>query len=169
MIQRVQSIYLILSAISCGLMTLVPFAAITTKGKVLFEGVVAEGDLYTLDVFGVHYLLNEHQVELMGLWYIAAMVACACTISIIAIFLFKNRSLQITICKLNLLVYLGVILAISLSADTALSYVIDLGMEGEVEYQLGAAFPIVSAILVFLATRAIKKDDELVRSADRIR
>jgi hypothetical protein len=43
------------------------------------------------------------------------------------------------------------------------------GKTGEVRYKLGAILPIVSVILVFLATRAIKKDEDLVRSADRIR
>jgi len=134
-----------------------------------FASIVTRGDAYSLDLMGVHYNLHDHQVELMGFWYLAALVATACTISIVAILLYKNRKLQMTICKLNLLAYLGVIFTVFFSADNALEYIMSLGLDGEVQYQLGTAFPIISVILVFLASRAIKKDEDLVRSADRIR
>jgi hypothetical protein len=39
----------------------------------------------------------------------------------------------------------------------------------EVSYKEGAYLPLIQIILVFLAQRSIKKDEELVRSADRLR
>ncbi|MBL4657727.1 MAG: DUF4293 domain-containing protein [Flavobacteriales bacterium] len=158
MIQRIQTIYLVLAALLTSLMALFPFAAIVTRG-----------DLYSLNLWGVHYHLHQHEVELMGFWYLAVMVAVACLLSVVIIFLYKKRSLQMTLGKLNLLIYLGVILTVFMSAENALEYIQNLGLEGEIEYQLGTAFPILSVILTFLAGRAIKKDDDLVKSADRIR
>jgi hypothetical protein len=126
-------------------------------------------DRYILDLFGIHFNLNEKQVELIGFWYLAVVVLTSCVLSITTIFLYKNRKFQLTLCKLNLLLYLGVILTVFYSANKALTSIIDLGMEAELHYKVGVVLPIVSVILVLLASRAIKKDDELVRSADRIR
>ena len=134
-----------------------------------FAMVVTRGDSYLLDLLGVHYHLHDHQVELMGFWILYVIVALACTTSITTIFLYKNRKLQITLCKLNLLFYLCVIFTVFYSGENALNYIINLGLEGELNYKLGSILPIVSTILIFLGSRAIKKDEELVRSADRIR
>ena len=38
-----------------------------------------------------------------------------------------------------------------------------------VTYKLPLVFPLISAVLTFLAYRGIKKDDELVKSYDRLR
>jgi len=42
-------------------------------------------------------------------------------------------------------------------------------INGETFYLYPLAFPVVAAILTFLAFRGVKKDEELVRSYDRIR
>ncbi|MBL4577023.1 MAG: DUF4293 domain-containing protein [Flavobacteriales bacterium] len=158
MIQRVQSIYLFLAALMSGLTLVFPFAAVATRG-----------DTYILDLWGVHLYVVGHQVALMEFWTLALTIGLACATSLVTIFLFKKRKLQITICKLNLLLYLGAIFTIFYSGDNALDYIQNLGLKGELSYKLGAILPILSVILVFLASRAIKKDEDLVRSADRIR
>jgi len=134
-----------------------------------FAIVAVGSDRYILDLFGIHYNLHEKQVELIGFWYLAAVVLISCVLSIGIIFLYKKRKLQLTLCRLNLLLYLSVIFTVFYSSDKALTSIIKLGMEAELHYKAGAILPIVSVILVFLASRAIKKDEDLVRSADRIR
>lgn len=42
-------------------------------------------------------------------------------------------------------------------------------LEGNVSYNVLIVFPVVSAILVYLALRAIAKDEALVRSLNRLR
>ena len=159
MIQRIQSIYLLLAAVTTALMALFSFAIVEVGT-----------DRYILDLFGIHYNLNEKQVELIGFWYLAVVVLTSCVLSIATVFIYKNRKLQLTLCKFNLLLYLGVIITVFYSGEKVLEFLeINLGLEGELHYKLGAILPIVSVILVLLASRAIKKDDELVRSADRIR
>jgi hypothetical protein len=37
------------------------------------------------------------------------------------------------------------------------------------QYTIGAFLPLASVILLFLSNRSIKKDEELVKSADRLR
>ncbi len=43
------------------------------------------------------------------------------------------------------------------------------GLDQKVIFKIGSYLPWVQFVFVFLAHRAIKKDDELVRSADRLR
>jgi hypothetical protein len=38
-----------------------------------------------------------------------------------------------------------------------------------ISYQIGSFLPIISAVFAYLAAHFIKKDEQLVRSADRIR
>lgn len=41
--------------------------------------------------------------------------------------------------------------------------------EVEIGYGIAVIFPVLSIVLVWLAKKGIKKDDDLVRSADRLR
>jgi len=84
-------------------------------------------------------------------------------LSIIIIFLFKNRVLQYKLS--NLLVVLNIFLV---GLFFLLSYIKE-GQTGTVSYQFGSFLPLISAVFAFLAAHFIKKDEQLVRSADRIR
>ncbi len=83
-------------------------------------------------------------------------------LSIVVIFLFKNRVLQFRLS--NFIVLLSIVhtsLFFMLSFDVAFSVVH--------EYSFGAFLPIISAIFAYLAAYFIKKDEQMVRNADRIR
>jgi hypothetical protein len=82
----------------------------------------------------------------------------------IAIFLYKNRKLQMLITSIamvcsffccNFIVITSY--RIMPSADTSLSFT------------LYALFPVIALILFYMAYKAINKDDKLVKSIDRIR
>ena len=42
-------------------------------------------------------------------------------------------------------------------------------INANIHYTIFSVMPVISIILIYLAYRAIKRDEELVRSADRIR
>lgn len=80
-----------------------------------------------------------------------------------AIFLFKNRQLQTVLNRLNIIlnfILLGVFVyrSLTVSGDEALS-----------EKGIGMLIPIFSIVLLVLANKAIRKDELLVKSADRLR
>ncbi|MFD2726668.1 DUF4293 domain-containing protein [Hyunsoonleella rubra] len=84
-------------------------------------------------------------------------------LSLITIFLFKNRKLQFVLGRLNIILnffLLGffVYLSLNLSGETEVS-----------EKGIGMFLPIVSIVLLALANKAIKKDEDLVKSVDRLR
>lgn len=143
MIQRIQSIFLLLAAAALlGLFGL-PFAS--TAEPVTASALFADQTYNILD-----------HTALTALFIIAAVVC------LLSIFLFNNRKLQMRLSLLGIFGALaGLIVAgILYSQDTA-GQTAQLG--------LGFGLPVVSVILTLLAYRSIKKDDKLVKSMDRLR
>ncbi len=86
-------------------------------------------------------------------------------IACINIFLYRRRMVQIRLCMLNsllLLAFQGYIIyyIATYNAETAAS--------GGV-FSLTAAFPLIAAILTFMALRYIARDEAMVKAMDRLR
>ena len=84
-------------------------------------------------------------------------------LSIVTIFLFNNRKLQFVLGRLNILTnlfLLGVLvyLSLTLSGEAAVS-----------EKGIGMFLPIIIIVLLVIANKAIKRDEDLVKSVDRLR
>jgi len=81
-------------------------------------------------------------------------------LSLIAIFLFKNRKLQMSLSYVAILagfVLMGTVAYLQVSTDSVGTY------------SVGMAMPLAGILFSLLATVFIKKDDKLVRSMDRLR
>ena len=146
MIQRIQSIFLLLSSIVMGVLFGVPFA---TSDK-------ADTALFTDKVYDVY----DHPALMV-------LVGLAAAIAFINIFLFKKRSLQIR------LDFIYITLAVVLLA-LIVFLVFGSGLEsaqqiGINENYIGLAMPIVGIIFAVLANRFINKDQKVVKSMDRLR
>jgi len=90
-------------------------------------------------------------------FYMAAVLA------VLAIVLFKNRKNQFVVNRLNMILNLFLLgffvyRSLNLSGETAVS-----------EKGIGMLIPVFSIVLLVLANRAIKKDEDLVKSVDRLR
>ncbi len=144
MIQRIQSIYLLVAGIISGGLTFL-FSLWSNSQT---------NTIYILDLFSGNSILEK---SIPVLFFISALV------SIVTIFLFKNRQLQFVLNRLNILINLflfGVLIYLSqtLSGEASVS-----------EKGIGMFFPIIVVLLLVLANRAIKKDEDLVKSVDRLR
>ncbi len=144
MIQRVQSIYLCIAAILAG----------CAAFSVSLWTTVADSTVYAQD-------LIHHPSVLLKTIFFAFLISAG--LSLVAIFLFKKRQLQFVLGHVNLLVnlyLLGVLIYVSqtLPGEAAVS-----------EKGIGLFFPIVVVLLLVIANKAIKKDEELVKSVDRLR
>ena len=89
------------------------------------------------------------------------------------IFSFKNRKKQIKLAAFNFLLICTFIVLMFYSFDNAKSF-LDLslnnqGAELSTTYGIGMILPLLSLVFNFLAIKGIRKDEELVKSADRIR
>lgn len=144
MIQRLQSIFLLLSSLFFGSQFFTAFASTTKEVQGIFSDLI--------------YNIYDNPI-LLGL------VAIGAAISLAAIFLYKNRSLQLKMTHLSLV--LAVLFPVaagilySLQASESTSLVPNLS--------IGAFTPLGSIICGALAGRYIKKDEKLVSSMDRLR
>lgn len=83
--------------------------------------------------------------------------------------MFKRRQLQIKLCQLNLVIQLAMIAVFFFMVEAAVSEIQTMGEEIFVEYAGGSIVILVPIVFVYLALRAIKKDEALIRSANRLR
>jgi hypothetical protein len=144
MIQRIQSVYLLIAAIISGGLIFM-FDLWKTTSKVSF---------YAIDALNSDAML----VKLIPILFIVSAV-----ISLGTIFQFKNRKLQFVLGRINILtnlILLGLLLYQSqnLSGEALVS-----------EKGIGLVFPIIVVLLLVMANKAIKKDEDLVKSVDRLR
>ncbi len=156
MLQRIQSIYLFLVFVFAILFVMLPLALFPaeapdipfrlSKYNVFFDA---------LGIVSIRWLA----LLLLGLFALAVLL------TVYASFQYKNRLLQIRLGKYNMLVHAAMILVAFFLTDNLRNQVHDAGFS----YGAGVFFPVISLIFILLANRAIKKDEELVRSADRIR
>lgn len=100
----------------------------------------------------------------LGLSAAAGIVAIMIILSLITIFLFKKRELQVKLC------YLLVILDVVLICMIAFCPFVNINETTSINDNVFAyVILIVSSLSAYLAAFFIKKDIELLKSADRIR
>ena len=136
MLQRIQTIYLFIAALLSGVL-----------------------------IFFVSLWSNEagEPVVVQDVLLAFAMFLGSAALSLITIFLFKNRKLQFVLGRINILLnffLLGVFVYWSLTVP------------GEMQISekgIGMFIPVLSIVFLVLANKAIKKDEDLVKSVDRFR
>ncbi len=155
MIQRIQTVYLFLVFLFALLFIVFP------KGIIDIDGVV-----YTVKSWSIVSSDGAEKLEYSSILGIISMILpfFIMILSIYTSLLFKNRLLQIKLGKVN--IFLHVILVVS-----TFFYLDQLKntFSGEFSYGVGVVFPLISMVFILLAGRAIRRDEELVRSADRLR
>lgn len=152
MIQRIQSLYLLVAA---ALMSLTLFMPIATF--------VVDGNTYELSAFA----LSCGEVSESTLW-MGVMLVMATLLPLVVIFLFKRRTLQVRLCAVEIVLLLGSLVMIGLYYWLTSRLFENFVVEHR-QFGWGAPMPLVSLVLTALASRAIFKDEVLVRSLDRIR
>jgi hypothetical protein len=138
MIQRIQTVYLILAFVVTGvLLFFIPLWTLNTGKPFYFM----QEQLYTI---------------LLGL---------STMLSIVSIISYNKRQNQFVMNRLNIilnLILLGLFVyrSLNLSGET---------VKAVSEKGIGMFLPIVAIVLLVLANKAIKKDEDLVKSVDRLR
>ncbi|HEX2970115.1 MAG TPA: DUF4293 domain-containing protein [Bacteroidales bacterium] len=145
MIQRIQTVYLLL----------------TTLAGILF---LTGNILYFSDGSSVSFSGVSAGIEVEKNWLLSVLMAGIPLISFITIFLYRKRKLQMKL--IGFLITLIVIVVLFLGfysfrtinkSDTSLIF----------NYRI--LIPLLMLIFSFLALRGIRKDEEIVRSYDRLR
>ena len=144
MLQRIQTIYLIIALLASTLLAArVPFWS-TDEGA----------GLYLLDFFQMG---DPASIAIPVLFLLSGVM------SLFAVFLFRQRPKQVLLNRINIVInflLLGIIVyrLLSLPGETTFS-----------EKGIGVFIPILVVVLLALANKAIIKDEKLVKSVDRLR
>lgn len=153
MIQRIQSIYLLLAALFMGGLFLQ--RADLIKIEAANPTVLAEMEYYNDSV------LDVYDQNLLIVFAVVAIL-----FAMLTIFLFRKRKLQITMGRLTIMVVLFFLVMVTYLSFADLQNFMDsinLGLG------YGLLFPALAILMLILANRNIKKDEKLVKSMDRLR
>ena len=179
MIQRIQSLWLLLAACCMGLCLLLPVAKFQfvdrpTEG----QRVEAQLDLVARDgadmMTQMDQPVSQYSQRLTGMetWPLVTIVLVCMVIALAALLLFKRRTLQMRLSAFGFILSVVYAFLLFFWAVDHYADLLSAGMGGvkpEVTWALGAFAPLASMVFFFLAQRAIRKDEALVKAADRLR
>ena len=136
MLQRIQTVYLLISALILG-------------GLYLWFPIIKSESGFII--------ISNNEPMVLGLIFGSILL------TLLSILNFKKRQLQFVINRLSIILnflLLGVFVyrSLTLSGETLVS-----------EKGIGVLLPIISIVFLVMANKAIKKDEDLVKSVDRLR
>ncbi len=155
MLQRIQTIFLLVALVS-GLSLLIDPMSLAT----------VDGDL-TLLKSQPQSMLDDGIFHITDHLMLLILVGLTSLICLISIFQFKNRTRQLTLARLGLIGFLLLLILAGFFFYQDYSLLNQGAYLFEVGY--GVLSPILSIIFIILAMRAIRKDEKLIRSMDRLR
>lgn len=115
-------------------------------------------------LFPLWTLADHKEFFFMGNQTYAALFGLSTSFSLLAILFYQKRQHQFVINRLNIilnLILLGLFVYRSLNLSGETPAVSEKG--------IGMFLPIVSIVFLVLANKAVKKDEDLVKSVDRLR
>ena len=158
MLQRIQSLYLAIVAIACIMLFFFPLANYYHE---------LQGN-YKFFIYGIRSMDPEPKVQFSPYFTLPLifLVVASFIFTVSTILLFKNRPLQIRMCAFNVLTNIVLIMVVFFFYATKIKSLTLI--EPDYNYT-GMAMPLVSLLFLVLANKAIRKDEALVRSSDRLR
>lgn len=157
MIQRIQSIFLLLAGTASVMVLFLPIWSNEVVGQ---YSVSADTLLVKMSDSAGNVLKTEPVA------YVAVLAAICAIITFYTIFRFKTRKIQIKMGWLCILLNCGLVVAFAYSISRGQLL---LGVDEAGSFKVGFFMPFVSMIFVFMANHYIRKDERLVRSVDRLR
>ncbi|MDL2256118.1 DUF4293 domain-containing protein [Parabacteroides sp. OttesenSCG-928-G06] len=152
MLQRIQTVYLLLVGALFIALLFMPLAIITAD------------QIYRFDVTGLNTVMPEAQL-IFPTWGLFALTAIIALLAVVTIFLYKKRVLQIRLTIFNTLLMVGFYALVFYYV-----YNVKADMEGTaLNVKFALSFPLIAIILNYLAIRNIGADEALVRSLNRLR
>jgi hypothetical protein len=155
MLQRIQSIYLLLAALSLFALFLFP----------LVHNVYINDKPETIMVTGIYQDVNGQQAHTDFFTALTGATAAVALVPLVIIFLYKNRTQQIALCYSATLVIIGYSYWVSQTVKKAIGDAY-LNMTN---YGIGIILLSASILFIVLALKAIQRDEKLIKSADRLR
>lgn len=159
MIQRVQTLYLLLATIFTGLLLFVPLASSDISNM--------HADLTAWGIYVTDMTNNGLITQVLSHSWFGILLTVTTLLPFATIFLYKNRKRQMLLCIVEI-----ILLAVSAGLLIYLQQT-DILIEGMAQPKFvlhsQSGLLLLSIVSVWIARRRIAKDEALVRSLDRIR
>jgi hypothetical protein len=156
MIQRKQSLFLLLAALSGIALYFFPLVSF-----------LSELNYFKLYVYEFKNMTPSSEIE-FGIMTILPMIVISAGIIFLSLFTllkYKNRILQVRLARFTMLLTIFLIAGIFFLYPS----IVEKQMFIEPEFEMGAYFPFGILLFLYLANVFILKDEKLVRSIDRLR
>jgi hypothetical protein len=154
MIQRIQTIYLLIATLIIGTLFYVPYAEISN----------GMGAIYCFDAKGFYPESAPNAGLIMTSMPIVVLCAISVLFILVTIFQFKNLARQATFSRINILILIILLGLISYDVWKCTKLI-----TGSYSMKIALAFPLIAMVLIYMALKAIKKDEQLLKSINRIR
>jgi len=156
MIQRIQSLFLLVVAVSMGAFLALPVWQKTDGTQTI-----------SLDAFRITHQLNTVQSRIEPVYYLGVLAILIAGVALFTIFKYRNRLLQTALCAVNsilMTVQLGLVIY-----HTLFNYGKLFDPESKGDYGYGFYAMVVAMLANVLANRFIRRDEKLVRDSNRFR
>lgn len=130
------------------------------------------GDMISQMDVGAPVIEYSQQMSGFKTWPLTVLAIAVAVVAVVCIFLYRNRVMQMRVAAVGFLLNVVYVFLVFFWAVDAYGKAVaqPMGLDAmDVTWHAGAFAPIVSVVLYILAHRGIKKDEEKVRAADRIR
>ena len=152
MLQRIQTVYLLITFLLTVLMYFIPM------GGVFVESTASVSDITLVG-------MDMPDGTKSFAWGMLLLSIIILVINVIGIGLYMKRIFQIRFNVLNIILNVALYIFYFFFAWLCKEKI----GEGDFVYKLPIVFPVINIILTYLAIRAIGRDEALVRSLDRLR
>ena len=149
MIQRIQTVYLLIVAVLAVVVISMPLGSLITPESAICE-------MTNLSITAADGSVSYDPWALFAIQMVSAVIALG------AIFLYKKRMLQIRLSLFNMILLVGYYATLAF-------FVYTLKEDNSFVPSWSVCLPFISIILNWLAIRAIGKDEALVRSLNSLR
>lgn len=160
MIQRIQTVYMFVACVVCVI------CLCSEVGRFMSEGAQVAG----FSNFTFNVSKDFAGAASAGPWALSVLLIMSALLNLFAIMLFRKRMRQLRIVIFSSIFLVGYILVYAFFAYVFYS---KMAMVGTPELSfvpaVAACNPVIALILNYLAIHAIRKDEALVRSLDRLR
>ncbi len=151
MIQRIQTLYLLVASVLLACMLILPLSSLV-EGTSVWNVFLISGQIPPAAPRGLMIAL-------------AAVYVLLAFADVLVIFMYKNRERQASWIT-------GILLILVLSVILLLIFLYRLNSilpAALISYHAGLVFPLVSLVLLIMARKAIRKDQDIIDSLNRIR
>ncbi len=158
MIQRIQTLYLSLAFIAIALLFAFPLAQF-----------FAEYGAYVFSITGLKNMVPGEPAAFKPILFLPLIIVAVgiALLTLFAIFQYKKRLLQIKLTSIGVMSSIALIMGIFFLYIPMIEKKINIVPDYSKAF--GIYLPLVALVFMVMANRAIKRDEKLVRSADRLR